>query len=46
VLEEHINAVLGRYGNDLYAFDVINERKCGSRASLQQCMSQQCMSRR
>ncbi|GFZ42725.1 1,4-beta-D-xylan xylanohydrolase [Saitozyma sp. JCM 24511] len=25
VLEEHINAVLGRYGNDLYAFDVINE---------------------
>jgi GH35 family endo-1,4-beta-xylanase len=28
VLEEHINAVLGRYGNDLYAFDVINEREC------------------
>lgn len=26
-LQDHINAVLGRYGNDLYAFDVINERK-------------------
>lgn len=26
MLEEHINAVLGRYGDDLYAFDVINER--------------------
>lgn len=27
VLKEHIDAVLGRYGNDLYAFDVINERE-------------------
>lgn len=27
VLKEHIDAVMGRYGNDLYAFDVINERK-------------------
>ena len=25
VLKEHIDAVLGRYGPDLYAFDVINE---------------------
>nr|AHL20248.1 GH10 xylanase [Papiliotrema flavescens] len=25
VLKEHIDAVLGRYGNDLYAFDVVNE---------------------
>ncbi|ORX38166.1 xylanase [Kockovaella imperatae] len=25
VLKSHIDAVLGRYGNDLYAFDVINE---------------------
>jgi endo-1,4-beta-xylanase len=27
VLKEHIDAVMGRYGNDLYAFDVINERE-------------------
>lgn len=27
VLKEHIDAVLGRYGSDLYAFDVINERE-------------------
>jgi GH35 family endo-1,4-beta-xylanase len=27
VLKDHIDAVLGRYANDLYAFDVINERK-------------------
>ena len=26
-LKSHIDAVLGRYGNDLYAFDVINERE-------------------
>lgn len=25
VLQEHINAVLGRYAGDLYAFDVVNE---------------------
>jgi GH35 family endo-1,4-beta-xylanase len=28
VLKEHVDAVLGRYGKDLYAFDVINEREC------------------
>ncbi len=27
VLKNHINAVMGRYGNDLYAFDVVNERE-------------------
>ena len=27
MLKDHIDAVLGRYGNDLYAFDVINERQ-------------------
>lgn len=28
VLSEHISAVMGRYGKDLYAFDVVNEREC------------------
>lgn len=27
VLREHINAVMGRYGRQLYAFDVVNERE-------------------
>jgi endo-1,4-beta-xylanase len=27
VLKEHIDAVMGRYAKDLYAFDVINERE-------------------
>lgn len=27
VLKEHIDAVLGRYADDLYAMDIINERK-------------------
>lgn len=27
VLKEHIDAVMGRYGKDLYAFDVVNERE-------------------
>lgn len=27
VLKEHIDAVMGRYGDHFYAFDVINERK-------------------
>lgn len=27
VLREHINAVLGRYGKNMYAFDVVNERE-------------------
>jgi endo-1,4-beta-xylanase len=34
VLKEHIDAVLGRYGNDLYAFDVVNERGYSRRQSL------------
>jgi len=33
VLKEHIDAVMGRYGNDMYAIDVINERKSMSNAA-------------
>jgi len=31
VLKEHIDAVMGRYGKDLYAFDVVNERESSQR---------------
>lgn len=27
VLRDHINAVMGRYGKDMYAIDVVNERE-------------------
>lgn len=28
ILKEHIDAVMGRYKNDVYAFDIVNERRC------------------
>lgn len=34
VLKEHIDAVMGRYGEHFYAFDVINERESRAQLSL------------